>query len=168
MDQFKFRLRFTLSLWLPIFAMLLSAAIVLIPAVRVYLRWKAAIGSGDMVSLGGACSSHFHCRPGCAKGSEKPTLRSSRGYCASTTATVFGIAPVLWANRRELQFRVTSRCAVNPTNLGFATSRVRLFLGGECLLCRRGSSARIKQCRDERERRNGLTTRGAPAPRISF
>ena len=51
MDEFKFRLRFTLSLWLPIFAMLLSAAIVLVPAVRVYLRWKAAIGSGDKLML---------------------------------------------------------------------------------------------------------------------
>jgi len=29
------------------------------------------------------------------------------------------------------------------------------FWGGECLLCRRGVSARIKGCRDERQRRNG-------------
>jgi hypothetical protein len=51
MDKFKFRLRFALSLWLPVFAVLLSAAIVLVPAVRVYLRWKAAIGSGDKLML---------------------------------------------------------------------------------------------------------------------
>jgi hypothetical protein len=51
MDKSKFRLRFALSLWLPVFAVLLSAAIVLVPAIRVYLRWKASIGSGDMLML---------------------------------------------------------------------------------------------------------------------
>jgi hypothetical protein len=51
MDKFKFRLRLTLSLWLPIFAVLLSAAIVLVPAIRSYLRWKAAIRNGDKLVL---------------------------------------------------------------------------------------------------------------------
>jgi hypothetical protein len=38
----------------------------------------------------------------------------------------------------------------------FAASPVRRsFWGGECLLCRRGVSARIKGGRDERQRRNG-------------
>ena len=47
----KLRLRFALSLWLPLFAVLLSAAIVLVPATRIYLQWKAAIGSGDRLML---------------------------------------------------------------------------------------------------------------------
>lgn len=47
MDQFKFRLPLKFSLWLPVFAVLLSAAIVLVPAFRLYLRWKAALGGGD-------------------------------------------------------------------------------------------------------------------------
>ena len=40
-----------LSLWLPLFAVLLSAAIVLVPAIRTYLRRRAAIGSGDRLML---------------------------------------------------------------------------------------------------------------------
>lgn len=44
-------IRFALSLWLPLFALLLSAAIVLVPATRLYSRWKAAIGSGDRLLL---------------------------------------------------------------------------------------------------------------------
>ena len=51
MDEFKPSIRFALSLWLPVFAVLLSAAIVLVPAARVYLRWKTAIGSGDRLML---------------------------------------------------------------------------------------------------------------------
>jgi hypothetical protein len=51
MDRFKLKLRFALSLWLPIFAVLLSAAIVLVPATRVYLRWKAAVGNSDKLVL---------------------------------------------------------------------------------------------------------------------
>jgi hypothetical protein len=51
MDKFKFRLRFGFALWLPVFAVLLPAAIVLVPAIRSYLRWKAAIGSGDRLML---------------------------------------------------------------------------------------------------------------------
>lgn len=47
----KFRLRFVFSLWLPICAVLLSTAIVLVPATRVYLRWKAAMGNGDGLML---------------------------------------------------------------------------------------------------------------------
>ena len=44
-------LQLALSLWLPLFAVLLSAAIVLVPATRLYLRWKAAIGTGDRLLL---------------------------------------------------------------------------------------------------------------------
>lgn len=44
-------LGFALSLWLPLFALLLSLAIVLVPATRLYLRWKAAIGNGDRLLL---------------------------------------------------------------------------------------------------------------------
>ena len=51
MDNFKLRPRFALSLWLPVFAVVLSAAIVLVPSARVYLRWKAAMGSGDKLML---------------------------------------------------------------------------------------------------------------------
>lgn len=51
MDEFRLRLRFALSLWLPLLAVLLSAAIVLVPAVRVYLRWKTAIGNSDKLML---------------------------------------------------------------------------------------------------------------------
>ena len=51
MDEFKVKHPFALSLWLPVFAVLLSAVIVLVPAVRVYLRWKQAIGSGDKLVL---------------------------------------------------------------------------------------------------------------------
>lgn len=51
MDRFKLRLRFALSLWLPLLAVLLSAAIVLVPTVRDYLRWKTAIGNGDKLML---------------------------------------------------------------------------------------------------------------------
>src|SRR5665213_3354716 len=51
MDNFKLRHRFALSLWLPVFAVVLSAAIVLVPSARVYLRWKAAMGSGDKLML---------------------------------------------------------------------------------------------------------------------
>src|SRR5882672_4764495 len=51
MDQVKFKLRFAFSLWLPVSAVLLSAAIVLVPAIRVYLRWKAAIGNGATLML---------------------------------------------------------------------------------------------------------------------
>jgi hypothetical protein len=51
MVRFKFRFRFGLSLWLPILAVLLSAAIVLIPALRIYFRWRTAIGNGDKLML---------------------------------------------------------------------------------------------------------------------
>jgi hypothetical protein len=51
MDEFRLRLRFALSLRLPLLAVLLSAAIVLVPAVRVYLRWKTAIGNSDKLML---------------------------------------------------------------------------------------------------------------------
>lgn len=47
----KLRLRFALSLWLPVFAVLLSAAIVLFPAGRLYLRWKATMGNNDKLLL---------------------------------------------------------------------------------------------------------------------
>lgn len=47
----KLRLRFALSLWLPLFAVVLSAAIVLFPAGRLYLRWRAAIGNNDKLRL---------------------------------------------------------------------------------------------------------------------
>ena len=47
----KLKLRFGLSLWLPLFAVLLSAAIVLVPANRTYRQWKSAIGSGDRLML---------------------------------------------------------------------------------------------------------------------
>src|SRR4051794_3506555 len=47
----KLRLRFAVSLWLPLFAVLLSAVIVWVPACRTYRQWKAAIGSGDRLML---------------------------------------------------------------------------------------------------------------------
>lgn len=49
MDNIKFR--FALSLWLPLFAVILSAAIVLFPAVRLYLQWKLAIANGDKLLI---------------------------------------------------------------------------------------------------------------------
>jgi hypothetical protein len=51
MNKRKFRLWSASSLWLPILAVFLSAAVVLVPAIRVYLRWKASIGSGDTLVL---------------------------------------------------------------------------------------------------------------------
>lgn len=51
MDGLKVRLPFAFSLWLPLLAVVLSAAIVLVPALRVYLRWKTAIGNSDKLML---------------------------------------------------------------------------------------------------------------------
>jgi hypothetical protein len=50
-DALQPKIRFPLSLWLPVMAMLLSAAIVLIPAFRLYRHWKAILGTGDKLIL---------------------------------------------------------------------------------------------------------------------